>query len=101
MRDWRIKAVFVDTLSDDSEMGIVEFRSDSRHAEIQILSPTAYAAGKPAVAGYDAEHILVHELMHVQLDEDCKDNALREQAVDTIAEALVQLRRRGEEAQAD
>lgn len=94
MRDWRIRVAFVDSLPDDQAVGFIDFKADTKDAEIQILAPAVYAAGKRSISGYDPEQILVHEMLHAALNDDCKDNTIMEHAVDCLADALVNLRRK-------
>ena len=95
MSDWRCSASFVDKTKKGDTLGESEYQEETQSAIITILSETAYAEGKASIAGYDIEHILVHELLHCKFNmlEDENDDPAIEFAIDSTAEALVCLRR--------
>ena len=95
MRDWVISAKFGDIEGDD-KVGIVEHQAETQTAAITLLSKVAYAAGQASVSGYDVEVTLAHELLHCRFHMlgDEKGDPAVEFAIESVAEALVSLKRK-------
>ena len=95
MRDWEITLVLDHEHIPSDELANVVMQANSQKAEIRLLSTQKYAAGERALGGYDQAVTLVHELLHLKLYMLVSDDDPPiEFAIDSIAEALVNLRRR-------
>lgn len=104
LQDWRINVKFVDTehMADDALASCTPF-SDAKLAIIKVSRPDAvdksglFAAAFPE--HYDSERLLLHELLHIPLheifdtDADKQLGILQEQAIESIADALIALDR--------
>lgn len=99
LRDWHVH-VSIERLRDmgGHRAGCCTWLLSTRTADIKLLDPVDY----PDVTWpYDMEQVLVHELLHLSLaglshedDEPEWFDIAREQAIDSIAETLVALKRR-------
>jgi hypothetical protein len=105
LQDWRIDVKFVDTenLADDA-LGSCSPFSDAKLAIIKLAREEA--TGKTGAFAtsfpehYDTERLLIHELLHIPLhgviteDASEPERVLQEQAIESIADALIALERK-------
>lgn len=95
MQDWNIKVKFVgeEQLPKPKLIGFSEWEADSRNAVVNILSIEDFKP-REHLYPYDAEQVLVHELIHVKFHVvDKEGDAEYEFAIDSLADRLVALRR--------
>lgn len=96
LQDWDIKVQVVYNLV--SSQAEVVYRLPKRMAVVKVLHPDAYEE-KDFLWPQDMEKSLVHELLHLHLaawraDDGTLEGAVKEQAIDAIASALVESDRR-------
>lgn len=101
LQDWHIVAKFDSSANlGDSEGSVLTWR-DGKEALVRVMSPMEvnHADAHEKAFPYDPEKCLVHELLHIHFDILMDDNPLeheqtmQEQAIDLIADALVELKR--------
>lgn len=97
LQDWDVKVFVVRKrdLSSGDVMGEISFTLPKKTAVISILDPVDY---DPDIAwGQDQEQTLVHELLHLHMapfdHSEGLEHTAMEWAVDSIAKALVSLKR--------
>ena len=102
LRDWKLK-VKIDRGSDigGDYQGGINWSLNSKSASIRILDPIDYP--KHSMEEQDMENTLVHELLHIHfalISEKCNPqpmeiyNLFEEQAIESLAEALIELERK-------
>lgn len=95
---WRVN-VSISPLRDigPDKQGKCTFTERILHAHIQVLEPADYPPGYPE---QDIEETIVHELLHLwfaavtPLSDDEFQDTMFEQAIDTVARTLVEVKRR-------
>lgn len=97
LNDWNIKAEFVDNkdMMAPNAQGACGYSLKEKRAVIHVRTERDH---NQQPFEYDAEQILVHELLHchfagIEPDENTLQEVVLEQGIDLIAEALVRLRR--------
>lgn len=99
MNDWRISATFVSRSELRKDHSGYSYFDDVSHcARIIVLSPESYekdySETEKFISGHDPEQVLVHELLHPKFH--MVKNQLHnsfEAAIDSVATAIVLLRR--------
>src|SRR5687768_13737717 len=97
MRDWDISVSVVgpEGMPSPEHQGACEF-SERGYARLYVLSPEE--SDPRSVCPFDAEVVLVHELLHPRLAfgaaEETAEWREQERAIEAIARALVALRRK-------
>jgi len=99
LMDWDITLHVCRHFEMPERLGECAVNATSREARIRILDPRDISPDATAVSR-DVEVTLVHELLHVLFpqDEDGWCSTQQEQAIDTTARALVNLRRFGRDS---
>lgn len=98
LQDWivEVQVVRARDMDTDGDHGNSLWNLTSRRAIIRLLDPIDYAPD--GQVPYDQEHTLVHELLHIYFalcdtKPDTPERTAQEQAIDSIAGALVALAR--------
>jgi hypothetical protein len=96
LEDWNIVFKLVHPFDlKPKTLGNIHWDSDTKRANISVLSPSDYKMAFPD-ALKDMEFTIVHELVHLQLSSLPRNEASRsaeEKAVNTLTEALLNLDR--------
>jgi hypothetical protein len=102
LQDWRVTVRWQDWVSMSilGRSGEVQWNLQAKSAVVYILPPGQRCDGNPEMAEGDWERTLVHELLHLHLaawsaPDGSLEDAAQEQAINAIAEALVNLAREG------
>ena len=97
LRDWDVKIQLARGFKLTDKQGDVEWSKSQKTAAIRILEPVDYSPD--LLTPQDAEQCVVHELLHLHFAPVDKfegvEDMLLEQAIDSIAWALVKCDRAG------
>jgi hypothetical protein len=97
LQDWAVEIVMERAYDLGDYWGKIHVAEDKRRARIRIMDPIDLSPA--AIAPYDMDQIIVHELLHIHLYPITKaeDSMPEEQAIEAISWALVGLDRRADE----
>lgn len=96
LQDWKVEVRWCSRWEIEPSQAQVAYCKEKKHARITIGRPEEYDPSESGVK--DWEHHLVHELLHLhfwwdkELEKGTAEYDLHEQAINTIAEALVGLK---------
>jgi hypothetical protein len=98
LQDWdvTVRLARAREFSDRERQGEVHFNLALKTAQVLIIDPVDWEPD--AIVDYDAERVLCHELLHLHTapfsaEPDTLAHAMEEQAIESIAKALVSLKR--------
>lgn len=94
MRDWRIEVRITSNLPHDKDntVGNCDFSIENQTGIIYVTTEADFNKDGEQLVPYDPEQIMVHELMHIRMNLTGGD-PITEFALDSTAEAIVNLRR--------
>jgi hypothetical protein len=104
LQDWEIDCRFADSIETHDQTGKCRAFPDRRQAIVRILRPEGFDLTDEFTQafddGVDPEMSLVHELIHIPLEKLLNEDpgehekVMQEQAIESIARALLDLDRR-------